>query len=58
VTLGLATKQVDYTLAFVHAELEYEVFVESNVSTICKAWIHIETKEELVWTLSKPLKPF
>ena len=28
VTLGLATKQVDYTLAFVHAELEDEVYVE------------------------------
>jgi len=28
VTLGLVTKQVDYTLAFVHADLEDEVYVE------------------------------
>jgi hypothetical protein len=28
VTLGLATKQVDYTLAFVQADLKEEVYVE------------------------------
>ena len=57
VTLGLATKQVDYALAFAHAELEDEACVEMPRLFAKKGYV-LKLKKSLYGLRQSPLNFF